>query len=618
MEKRWNILTTDPVATRSLQAGLRINEVLCALLVQRGIRTFDQAKDFFRPQLSALHDPWLMKDMRTAVDRILSAIRTGEKILIYGDYDVDGTTAVACLYQFLRKFCSTERLQFYIPNRYREGYGISKPGVDFAFDNGYTLVISLDCGIKSVDLIAYAAALGIDFIVCDHHLPDDQLPPAVAILNPRQPGCPYPYKDLCGCGVGYKLITALSAQLGLPPEEAFQYLDLVATAIAADVVPVDGENRILAWYGLKKVNENPNNGIRALIQLSGLTRVVKMINLVFMIAPRVNAAGRMDDARKVVHLFIESEPELALSYASQLHADNTDRKEADSSMTEEALAILEKEVANPDRRSTVLFQPHWHKGVVGIVASRIIERYYRPTIILTRSGEVISGSARSVNGFNVYEAIHACREHLLGYGGHFAAAGITLLPEQVEAFIQKFEETVASTIQPGSLFPELMVDATLPFETIRPAFYNILEQMQPYGPGNTQPVFISRNVTDNGSRIVKELHIRFALRQGTTYVDGIGFNLAAKFPLLQTGKPIDIVYTIEENEWNNQKNLQLKVIDFAPSDLASPPSVANAISDPASANIPSPASTANATSDLASANATCGPASADTTPTLPE
>jgi len=381
---------------------------------------------------------------------------------------------------------------------------------------------------------------------------------------------------------------------------------------------VDGENRILAWYGLKKVNENPNNGIRALIQLSGLTRVVKMINLVFMIAPRVNAAGRMDDARKVVHLFIESEPELALSYASQLHADNTDRKEADSSMTEEALAILEKEVANPDRRSTVLFQPHWHKGVVGIVASRIIERYYRPTIILTRSGEVISGSARSVNGFNVYEAIHACREHLLGYGGHFAAAGITLLPEQVEAFIQKFEETVASTIQPGSLFPELMVDATLPFETIRPAFYNILEQMQPYGPGNTQPVFISRNVTDNGSRIVKELHIRFALRQGTTYVDGIGFNLAAKFPLLQTGKPIDIVYTIEENEWNNQKNLQLKVIDFAPSDLASPPSVANAISDPASANIPSPASTANATSDLASANATCGPASADTTPTLPE
>ena len=557
-------ITADALATRSLQTGLRINEVLCQLLVQRGIRTFDQAKDFFRPQLSALHDPWLMKDMRAAVDRILGALQSGEKILIYGDYDVDGTTAVACLYQFLRKVCPTEQLDFYIPNRYREGYGISKQGVDYANDKGYTLVISLDCGIKSVDLIAYAAALGIDFIVCDHHLPDEQLPPAVAILNPKQPGCPYPYKDLCGCGVGYKLITALSSRLGFPTEETFQYLDLVATAIAADIVPVDGENRILAWYGLRKVNENPNYGIRALIQLSGLTRALKMINLVFMIAPRVNAAGRMDDARKVVHLFTESDPDLALSYASQLHADNTDRKEADSSMTEEALAILEKETLNPDRRSTVLYQPHWHKGVVGIVASRIIERYYRPTVILTRSGEVISGSARSVNGFNVYEAIHACREHLLGYGGHFAAAGITLLPEQVEAFTLKFEETVASTIRPASLFPELIVDAILPFDAIRPSFYNILEQMQPFGPGNTQPVFVSRNVSDNGSRIVKEQHIRFALRQGITFMDGIGFGLAAKFPLLQTGNPFDIVYTIEENDWNNQKNLQLKVIDFAP------------------------------------------------------
>ena len=566
MEKRWKILPSDPAATRSLQAGLGISEVLCRLLVQRGVFTFDQAKDFFRPQLSALHDPWLMKDMRAAVDRILSAIEEGERVLVYGDYDVDGTTAVACLYQFLGKVCPTEKLDFYIPNRYREGYGVSKLGIDFADENGYSLIISLDCGIKSVDLIAYAAALGIDFIVCDHHLPDDELPQAVAILNPKQPGCPYPYKDLCGCGVGFKLITALSAQLGFPPEEAFQYLDLVATAIAADIVPVDGENRILAYYGLKKINESPNNGIRALIQLSGINQSLKMVNLVFMIAPRVNAAGRMDDARKVVYLFIESDPALALSYASQLHADNTDRKEADSSMTEEALAILEKDTANPDRRSTVLFQPHWHKGVVGIVASRVIERYYRPTVILTRSGEVISGSARSVNGFNVYEAIHACREHLLGYGGHFAAAGITLLPEQVEAFIMKFEETVAATIQPDSLFPELVVDSTLSFDAIRPTFYNILEQMQPFGPGNTPPVFISRNVSDNGSRIVKEQHIRFALRQGATFMDGIGFGLAAKFPFLQTGNLFDIVYTLEENEWNNQKNLQLKILDFAPSE----------------------------------------------------
>ena len=564
MEKRWKILPVDQAASRSLQAGLRINEVICQLLVQRDIRTFDRAKDFFRPQLSALHDPWLMKDMRAAVDRILLALKRGEKILIYGDYDVDGTTAVACLFQFLRKVCTPGNLDFYIPNRYREGYGVSQQGVDYAAAQGYSLIISLDCGIKSVELIGYAAQLAIDFIVCDHHLPDDELPPAVAILNPKQPGCPYPYKELCGCGVGYKLITALSAELGFPPEEAWQYLDLVATAIAADIVPVDGENRILAFYGLKKVNENPNNGIRALIQLSALTRAVKMINLVFMIAPRVNAAGRMDDARKVVHLFIESDPALALTFASQLHADNTDRKEADSSMTEEALAILEKESSDAGRRSTVLYQPHWHKGVVGIVASRVIERYYRPTVILTRSGEVISGSARSVNGFNVYEAIHACREHLLGYGGHFAAAGVTLLPDQVDAFILKFEETVAATIQPDSLFPELIVDAELTFDAIRPSLYNIIEQMQPFGPSNTQPVFISRNVTDNGSRIVKEQHIRFALRQGDTCRDGIGFGLSSKFPLLRDAQPVDIVYTLDENEWNNQKSLQLKVIDLAP------------------------------------------------------
>ncbi|HTR30507.1 MAG TPA: single-stranded-DNA-specific exonuclease RecJ [Puia sp.] len=565
MEKRWKILPADLDAARSLQSGLRINDVLCRLLVQRDIRTFDQAKDFFRPQLSALHDPWLMKDMRRAVDRILAALRHEEKVLIYGDYDVDGTTAVACLYQFLRKVCAPEKLDFYIPNRYREGYGVSRSGIDYANERGYSLIVALDCGIKSVELIAYAATLGIDFIVCDHHLPDDKLPPAVAILNPKQPGCGYPYKELCGCGVGYKLITALSAEFGLPSETPYEYLDLVATAIAADIVPVDGENRVLAFYGLKKVNENPNNGIRALIQLSGLTRVVKMVNLVFMIAPRINAAGRMDDAGKVVRLFIESDPALALSYAGQLHADNTDRKEADSNMTEEALAILEKETVNRDRRSTVLYQPHWHKGVVGIVASRVIERYYRPTVILTLSGEVISGSARSVNGFNIYEAIHACREHLIGYGGHFAAAGLSLFPDQVEAFTHKFEETVAATIGPGSLVPELVIDATLPFADIRQSFYNIIDQMQPFGPANMQPVFVSRSVIDNGSRVVKDQHIRFALRQGTVALEGIGFGLAPKFSLLQGGKPIDVVYTLEENEWNNQKSLQLKVIDFAPS-----------------------------------------------------
>ena len=560
-------MKADPAEVNALQASLGINEVLCRILVQRGIKTFEDARGFFRPSLSALHSPFLMKDMDKAVDRIMRA-RGREKILVFGDYDVDGTTAVACLYHFLSQRFEPEMIDFYIPHRYREGYGISRQGIDYAHANGFTLVIALDCGIKSVGLIKYAASLGIDFIVCDHHLPDPELPEAVAILNPKQQDCPYPYKELCGCGVGFKLITALCRPLGLEDKEALRYLDLVATAIAADIVPVDGENRVLSFYGLKKANEAPNYGISALVQLSELQKELKMNNLVFMIAPRVNAAGRMDDARKVVHLFIATSHEDALSYASQLHADNTDRKEMDFNMTEEALAMLEQDTCNSGRRSTVLYQEHWHKGVVGIVASRLIERYYRPTVVLTRSGEIISGSARSVNGFNVYEAIHACREFLIGYGGHFAAAGITLMPGQVQAFSDKFEETVAATIQPHSLIPELIIDAELSLDAIRPSFYNIQEQMQPFGPANTQPVFLARGLVDTGSRIVKEQHVRFSLQQANTRVDGIGFGLAGKFHLLQTGRPVDVVFTLEENEWNNQKSLQLKVIDLALSSSA--------------------------------------------------
>jgi single-stranded-DNA-specific exonuclease len=563
MQKRWNLLHADPVLAAELQEGLKISPVLCQVLTQRGIENFDQAREFFRPQLGALHDPWLMKDMDKAVDRIISAFREQEKILVYGDYDVDGTTAVACLFQFFQKWYVPDLVDFYIPHRYREGYGVSRMGIDFAKENGFTLIISLDCGIKSADLIAYAGSLGIDFIVCDHHLPDPDLPPAVAILNPKQPGCPYPYKELCGCGVGFKLITALSEKLGFPAEESFIWLDLVATAIAADIVPITGENRILAYYGLKKVNENPNNGIRALIQLSEMQKELNINNLIFMIAPRVNAAGRMDDARKAVLMFTARNFDEALEYAGMLHSDNTDRKEADLNMTEEALAILEKDGVQPLRRSTVLFQPHWHKGVVGIVASRLIDKYYRPTVVLTRSGELITGSARSVTGFNVYEAIHACREHLLGYGGHFAAAGLTLLPENVASFSRKFEETVAAMIETRSLVPEIIIDAELGFDAIKPGFYNILCQMQPFGPGNTQPVFIARQLVDRGySKIVKEQHVRFFLHQGNIQMNGIGFGLAEKFHLLAAREPLDVVFTLEENEWNNQKTLQLKVIDF--------------------------------------------------------
>jgi single-stranded-DNA-specific exonuclease len=561
MQKRWNILQDDKTITADLQKSLNIHPVLCKILSQRGINSFDSAKNFFRPQLSRLHDPWLMKDMDKAVDRILAALDTKEKILVFGDYDVDGTTAVACMYSFLRKICTN--VDFYIPHRYREGYGVSKAGIDFAKENNFSLVISLDCGIKSVELIQYAKELEIDFVVCDHHLPDTILPPAIAILNPKQKDCNYPYKELCGCGVGFKLITALAQKLNLSEENVFEFLDLVATAIAADIVPMTGENRILAFYGLKKANENPNNGIKALSHLSGLKKQLLINNLVFMIAPRVNAAGRMDDATKAVQMFVADTYEKALEFAEMLHNDNTDRKEADSNITEEALALIKGNEEWISSKSTVLFQPHWHKGVVGIVASRIIEHYYRPTIILTQSGEYAAGSARSVPGFNLYEAVHACREHLLGYGGHFAAAGMTLEIGQIDAFRKKFEEIVAATIKAELLIPEIIIDAAINFKDINWPFYNILCQMEPFGPENLRPVFLVKNVMDTGySKIVKEDHIRFSLRQDGITFTGIGFGMAEKLPLLQMKKPLDIVFKIDENEWNDQKTLQLRMLDF--------------------------------------------------------
>jgi single-stranded-DNA-specific exonuclease len=563
IEKRWHILQKDQKKINDLQQSLNIHPVLCNILVQRGIETFEQAHHFFRPQLTELHDPWGMKDMDKAVARIVKAITNQEKILVFGDYDVDGTTSVACLFQFLQKIYDPSLLDFYIPHRYKEGYGISKMGIDFAIENRFTLIVSLDCGIKSVELISYAKKSGIDFIVCDHHLPDTILPPAVAILNPKQADCRYPYKELCGCGVGLKLITAITQQLNLPDSFIYEYLDLVATSIAADIVDMTGENRVLAYHGLKKANENPNHGIRALKQLSGLEKEIHINNLVFMIAPRVNAAGRMDDARKAVQMFIEKDYKKSLHYAEMLHSDNTDRKEADSSITEEALSIIESSEVLINRKSTVVYQPHWHKGVVGIVASRLIDRYYRPTVVLTNSGEIVAGSARSVPGFNLYEAIHACKAHLLGYGGHFAAAGMTLLPEQVVPFSDKFEEVVAATIDPSLLIPEIVIDAEVSFADLKQSFYNILFQMEPFGPKNMRPVFIARRVTDNGwSKIVKEQHVKFSLLQDNNIMSGIGFGMANKFPLLQSKKPIDIAFTLDENDWQGNKSLQLRIIDL--------------------------------------------------------
>lgn len=569
MEKRWKILSADENKIAELQQALKISYSICKILVQRGIDTFDKAKDFFRPQLSQLHDPFLMKDMDKAVNCILSAIEDKHKILVFGDYDVDGTTSVASMYRFLKKIYAEENIAFYIPHRYREGYGVSKMGIDFAKENDFKLIISLDCGIKSVDLIAYARSLDLDFIVCDHHMPDDELPPAVAILNPKQKDCNYPYKELCGCGVGFKLITALSQRLGLAEEEYTCYLDLVVTAIGADIVPITGENRILAYYGLKKLNTNPIAGIKALIELSGVTKSFSINNVVFIIAPRVNAAGRMDDASKAVMMFIEDDFTTAMHYAEMLHRDNTDRKDADSTITEEAFAMIEGDEILLNKKTTVVFQSHWHKGVVGIVASRLIEKYYRPTVVLTQSGKFVGGSARSVPGFNLYEAIHACREHLIGYGGHFAAAGMTMLAENVEAFGNKFEEIVSSIIEPHLLIPEIRIDAEISFRNITKSFYDIITQMEPYGPESLRPVFITKNVLDTSwSKIVKELHVRFVVKQDDKVLTGIGFNMADKFYLLQMKKPIDIVYTIDQNEWNGEINLQLKVIDIRLSESA--------------------------------------------------
>ena len=562
MIKRWNILPADEVKTAALSASLKINPAICRILVQRGIDDYEKAKQYFRPQLSALHDPLLMKDMDKAVARISTAFESKEKILVFGDYDVDGTTSVACMFRFLSKIYEPALLDFYIPHRYREGYGVSKMGIDFAKENGFGLIISLDCGIKSVELIAYAKTMGIDFIICDHHLPDEEVPDAVAILNPKQKDCHYPYKELCGCGVGFKLITALAMHFGIEEEHYNCYLDLVATAIAADIVPMTGENRIMAYHGLEKINSNPNPGIKALIHLGGIRKKLSINNVVFVIAPRINAAGRMDDAKKAVQLFIEDDYNKAFEYAEMLHTDNDERKEADSSITEEALEIINNDENLKNKKTSVVYKSHWHKGVVGIVASRLIENYYRPTVVLTKSGDVLAGSARSVPGFNLYEAIHACREYLLGYGGHFAAAGLSLLPENLEAFTTKFEETVSATIEDHLLIPEIVIDTPISFAELNMSFYNILCQMEPFGPENMRPVFIVKGVTDSGySKIAKELHIRFSLKQGNIVFSGIGFNMADKFPLLQTKKPLDIVFTLDENEWNGTTSLQLKMID---------------------------------------------------------
>lgn len=565
VEKVWKLKQADNAIVDIIAQSIKIHPSLCRLLALRGITDYNSSKDFFRPVIEHLHDPFLMKGMQRAVTRIQQAISAGEKVMIYGDYDVDGTTAVSVVYSFFIKNFPAHLFSYYVPHRYREGYGLSQEGIDTAAAQGVTLLITLDCGIKSVERIAYATSKGIDVIVCDHHTPDDQLPDAVAILNPKQKDCTYPFQELSGCGIGYKLISAIAQVYGLPEDTVARYLDLVATSIAADIVPMDGENRVLAYYGIKRANENPCLALRTIKEIVSLDRDLNISDLVFIIAPRINAAGRMDDARKAIDFFIEEDPVRSKELAEVLHADNFDRKEVDKNMTEEAINLLQQDARTSENRATVLFQPHWHKGVVGIVASRLIDHYYRPTIVLTESNGKVTGSARSVMGFNIYEAIHQCGDLLENYGGHYFAAGMTMHPDNLDAFRERFEQVVRDTIQPASLQPVIEIDAEINLSDITPNFFNIIRQFEPYGPTNLRPVFMSRKVLDwkGYSRVVKEMHIRFAVAQADGFsITGIGFGMADKFGLIAGGQPFDIIYTIDENEWNGAKNLQLKVIDI--------------------------------------------------------
>jgi single-stranded-DNA-specific exonuclease len=561
MQLRWVVKQADEEKINALQQQLKVHPVLCRLLVQRGIETYEEAKKFFRPELTDLHDPFLMKDMDKAVNRVIEAISKGEKILIYGDYDVDGTTAIATVYQFFKEFYPN--LDYYVPHRYAEGYGISFKGIDYAAENGFSLIIALDCGIKANDKVDYANERNIDFIICDHHNPGEEIPKAVAVLDPKRADCNYPYKELSGCGVGFKLIQAFCIQNGMPLENCYRFLDLVCVSIGADIVPITGENRVLAFHGLKKVNEDPSPGLRRLAEVSGKEGKMDITNVVFILAPRINAAGRMDDAKHAVRLLVSDEADLENElHAEQLNKFNTDRKDLDKNITASALDMIARDATSVTRKSTVVYSPDWHKGVIGIVASRLTETYYRPTIVLTESDGKVAGSARSVKNFDLYEAIYECRDLLIQFGGHKFAAGLTMHAENIEAFSKKFDAVVSERITPEQLIPELEIDAELELEDITPRFFSIIEQMSPFGPENMKPVFVTRGVKDHGwSKIVKEEHIKFSVRKGNSpAIDGIGFRLAPKFGCVKTGA-FDIVYQIDENEWQGNVRLQIMVKD---------------------------------------------------------
>ncbi|WDF78648.1 single-stranded-DNA-specific exonuclease RecJ [Mucilaginibacter sp. KACC 22773] len=561
MNKRWAIRdNADEDLVRKLSAELNIDTVLSSLLVHRGISDFESARYFFRPDQRHLHDPFLMKDMEEAVIRIETAIAAGEKILVYGDYDVDGTTAVATVYSFFNK--QYKNMEYYIPDRYKEGYGISTQGIDYAAQNGFSLIIALDCGIKSVDKIDYANTLGIDFIICDHHLPGAQLPAAVAVLDPKRADCEYPYKELSGCGIGFKLIQAYAEKNGIQFEAVAQYLDLVCISISCDIVHITGENRVLAHFGLQKINTDPCIGVKTLIEVAGKTPGnLTISDVVFLIGPRINAAGRIDDAKHAVELLIACDENVARAKGLMINTRNTERKGHDLTITDQALDIIDGDEVLIGRKSTVVFNKDWHKGVIGIVASRLTEKYYRPTIVLTQSNGHVAGSARSVLGFDLYEALCECKDLLIQFGGHKYAAGLTLLPENVEAFKDRFEEVVSATISPEQLIQQIQIDAELRLSQIEPKFFRILNQFAPFGPENMAPVFISKNVYVSGNAsLVGQAHIKMTVMQeGTAAFDCIAFNHGEYLPQLKPGVPFDICYSIEENIWRERRTIQLNI-----------------------------------------------------------
>jgi len=565
MHKRWiHKPKPNPTLVEQLSTAINVNKILSGILVQRGISHFDIAKKFFRPQVSDLHNPFLMKGMDKAIERIEEAIAKGEKILVYGDYDVDGTTSVAIVFDFLSQRYANN-VDFYIPDRYTEGYGISFMAIDWASNNYFSLIIALDCGIKSVDKIQYANNKGVDFIICDHHLPGEELPKAVAILNPKQIDCPYPFKELSGCGIGFKLLQAFIQKEGAPFSQIEKYLDLVAISISADLVPILDENRILVYKGLKKLKNNPNPGLKALLEAYAPKPEFSVSDVVFFIGPRINAAGRIADAKDSVRLMIASDYDKAKEIAELVNQHNVERRGFDLSITEQAFEMVEKDETFMQRKATVLFHNEWHKGVIGIVASRLIEKYYRPTIVLTESNGMATGSARSVEGFDLYSAIEQCADLLEQYGGHTHAAGLTMKLDNVKSFALKFESVVEQNINERSLTPEIEYDAEIPLRTITPKFFSLLKQFSPFGPGNQSPIFMSKNVWDVGdATIVGNNHLKLSLTQeeGARIFKAIAFGLGEHYDKVTQGISFDICYTVEENHFNGHVNLQLNIKDI--------------------------------------------------------